>query len=142
MSNCIVNVSDFFSCYKKAAWDKDISGMIALYDETVTIFDMWGDKGFCSGLVDWSVEITDWLSSLGDEKVEVSFEMIEIQESEPIAFASALIQFQAISTNKEVLRSMKNRITLDFVKVEDLWKVRHQHISAPIDSDLSAILDI
>ena len=142
MKNCIENINDFFKCYKKAAWDKDISSMINLYDENVIIFDMWGVKGFSSGLKEWSVEITDWLTSLKDEKVNVTFEMIEIQEAELIAFASALIQFQAISSEGKILRSMKNRISLGFVKTDGIWKVKQQHTSAPIDSNLKVVLDI
>lgn len=68
--------------------------------------------------------------------------MIEIQESDNIAFASALIHFEAISPDHHVLGSMKNRISLGFVKTDGFWKVKHQHTSAPIDSNLSAILDI
>ena len=142
MQNCIENISDFFSCYKKAAWEKDINDMINLYDDRVIIFDMWGVKGFSSGLKEWSFIITDWLTSLKEEKVNVTFDMIEIQEGENIAFASALIQFQAISTNHSVLRSMKNRISLGFVRTDGFWKVKHQHTSAPIDSTLKAILDL
>lgn len=141
MNPNIQNIVDFFDCYKKAAWEKNISGMINLYDENVVIFDMWG-KGFVNGLTEWSVEITEWLSSLNDEKVNANFEMIEIQESGQVGFAHALIQFQAIATNGNVLRSMKNRISLGFVKVNGAWVVKHQHTSAPIGSDLNAILDI
>jgi ketosteroid isomerase-like protein len=35
---------------------------------------------------------------------------------------------------------MKNRITLGFSKEKDVWKVVHQHTSAPINSNLEAIL--
>ena len=86
--------------------------------------------------------ITNWLTSLKEERVNVNFEMIEIQENENIAFASALIQFQAISADDKIIRSMKNRISLGFVKKDGCWKVKHQHTSAPIDSNLKAILDI
>ena len=44
--------------------------MINLYDEDVLIFDMW-EKGFSSGLNEWSAIITEWLSSLKEEKVKV-----------------------------------------------------------------------
>ncbi|HSD05860.1 nuclear transport factor 2 family protein [Flavobacterium sp.] len=141
MTHTIKNISDFFASYKKAAWEKDCDTMITLYDDKVLIFDMW-DKGFCSGLEEWSSVITSWLTSLKEEKVNVTFDKIEIQEDGNIAFASALIQFQAISGDNSVLRSMKNRITLGFVKKENGWKVKHQHTSAPIDYNLKAILDL
>lgn len=135
------NVSDFFRRYKETAWLKDPNGMIELYDDSVSIFDMWG-KGFINGRAEWAVEITNWLTSLQEEKVNVIFDMIDIKESGHVAFASAIIQFQAISADNQIIRSMKNRISLGFTKKEGVWKVKHQHTSAPIDADLKAILDI
>lgn len=137
----IHNAKDFFDLYKKAAWGKDVKGMISLYAEDVLIFDMWG-KGYIKGLTEWSDVIHGWLTSLKDENVNVTFEMIDIHESGDTAFGSALIQFQAIAANGEVLRSMKNRITVGLVKTNGAWKVKHQHTSAPIDFELKAILDI
>jgi ketosteroid isomerase-like protein len=141
MQNTIGNVADFFHRYKKAAWEKDINDMIALYTDDVMIFDMWG-KGFVGGLAEWSHVITDWLTFLKEEKVNVIFDMIQIQESEHIAFANALVQYQAISADNQIMRSMKNRMSLGFIKTNGCWKVKHQHTSAPIDSNLKAILDI
>jgi ketosteroid isomerase-like protein len=141
MQNGIVNINDFFTYYKKAAWEQDIPGMLGLYSNDVIIFDMWG-QGVYHGLKDWAAVITNWLSALKEERVHVTFEMIAIEESKTIAFANAFIQFEALSKDNTVLRSMKNRITLGFVKTEGLWKVKHQHTSAPIDADLNAILHL
>ncbi len=137
-----MEIEDFFKIYQRSAWDKDASAMINLYDEHALIFDMW-DQDYISNSSEWSKIIIDWLGSLGEEKVKVEFEMVKIHQSGDVGFASALIQFQAISSEGAVLRSMKNRISLGFSKFEDGWKVIHQHTSAPISSDgLTAILDI
>jgi ketosteroid isomerase-like protein len=141
MENEARSISHFFTSYQQTAFKKDVAGMINLYDENVTLFDMWG-KGFVVGLKEWSVNITAWLTSLKDERVRVGFEMIEVNEGGDIGFASAIVQFEAIGPDDNVQRSMKNRMTLGFVKTKGVWKVRHQHTSAPIDSDLKAILDI
>jgi ketosteroid isomerase-like protein len=53
--------------------------------------------------------------------------MIEIREGSNVGFGSALITYQAISTNNTIIRTMKNRITIGFIKEEDVWKVIHQH---------------
>lgn len=132
---------DFFTIYKQSAWDKDTEGMIALYHDNVVIFDMW-TKGHQTGLTEWSGVINDWLGSLGDERVNVIFEMIELHEGNDAGFGSALITYQAISTNNTIVRSMKNRITVGFIKQKDKWRVIHQHTSAPINSNLEAILNI
>jgi ketosteroid isomerase-like protein len=133
-------LEDYFTIYKQAAWDKDIERMIGLYDDNVLIYDMW-TNGYQTGLIEWSVAIKDWLGSLGEENVNVLFEMIEIHESGAIGFGSALITYQAISSDNTILRSMKNRITIGFRKEKDMWKVIHQHTSAPINNELVAILN-
>lgn len=133
-------VEDFFTIYKQSAWEKDTTAMISLYDDNVLIFDMW-DHGYQTGLNEWSGEIKNWLGSLGDERVRVSFEMINMQDAGDAAFASALVSYQAISADDTVIRSMKNRITLGFVRKNSGWKVVHQHTSAPVDGELKAILE-
>ncbi|HYF67425.1 MAG TPA: nuclear transport factor 2 family protein [Ohtaekwangia sp.] len=134
------SIQDFFTIYKASAWEKDIQRMVGLYDDNVVIFDIW-EQGYQTGLTAWSIAVKDWLSSLGDERVNVIFEMVEIHENENVAFGSALITFQAISIDDAIIRNMKNRITLGFIKNDAVWKVVHQHTSAPINSDLKAILD-
>lgn len=133
-------IQDFFNLYKQTAWEKDTEQMITLYHKDVVIFDMW-EHGYQTGLGAWSVVIKDWLGSLGDEKVKVLFEMIASQEDGNIGFGTALISYQAIAPDNSILRSMKNRITLGFSKVEGNWKVIHQHTSAPLNGDLQGILD-
>ena len=134
-------IQDYFKIYKQSAWEKDLESMIGLYDENVVIFDMW-NQGYRTGLKEWSTVIKDWLESLDEEKVNVIFEMIKIHESDSVGFANALITFQAISNENAIVRSMKNRITLGFIKQNNVWKVIHQHTSAPINSNLEGILDI
>jgi ketosteroid isomerase-like protein len=72
----------------------------------------------------------------------VIFEMIQIHQGDKVSFATAIVGYQAISVDNKVIRSMKNRITVGFTKTDAGWKVVHQHTSAPIDSDLKAILDL
>lgn len=136
----MIRLQDYFKIYAQAAWEKDIKTMIGLYDDNVVIFDMW-TNGYQISLMEWSNVITDWLSSLGEEKVKVTFEMIDIRESGDLGFGSALITYAAISPDNTILRSMKNRITIGFHKKIDTWKVIHQHTSAPINSKLEAILN-
>ncbi|MCE7861934.1 MAG: hypothetical protein DYG99_00175 [Bacteroidetes bacterium CHB5] len=131
---------DFFTIYKQTAWNKDIESMINLYDDDVVIFDMWA-TGYQTGLTEWSRAIKDWLSSLGEEKVNVIFEKINIHECGDVGFGSALVGYQAISPDGSILRSMKNRITIGFFKKKMEWKVIHQHTSAPVNDELVAILD-
>jgi ketosteroid isomerase-like protein len=133
-------LQEFFSSYKQFAWEKDINGMIGLYDDHVMIFDMWV-QGYQKGLTEWSGVITEWLGSLGEERVNVTFEMIETNEGGDIGFGSALVTYQAIAPDRTVIRSMKNRVTIGFRKENSQWKVIHQHTSCPITPNLEAILN-
>ncbi|UII23577.1 YybH family protein [Fulvivirga ligni] len=133
------NPQDFFTIYSKAAWNKDVGEMTALYHDDVIIFDMWNDA-YSIGIEAWSEVIKDWLGSLGEERVKVIFEQVKVRGNESTAFASALIGFQAISKDDNVIRSMKNRVTVGFVYENGAWKVAHQHTSSPINSELKAIL--
>ncbi|EAZ81069.1 YybH family protein [Algoriphagus machipongonensis] len=135
-------IEDFFEDYKNAVWQKDATQLLKLYDKEVVSFDMW-DLGYYKNLNEWSPDIENWLSSLGEEKVKVDFEMIQVFKSDTSGFASGLIEFQALNSQGAVLRKMKNRITVGFSKFNNGWKVVHQHISAPVSSeDLAAILDL
>jgi ketosteroid isomerase-like protein len=138
----MTEIKDFFKIYQDAAWNKDTKAMINLYHDQAVIFDMW-DQGYCASTPEWNKNIKDWLSTLGEEKVKVEFEMININQSGTVGFATALIKYSALSGEGAVLRSMKNRITLGFSKTDDHWKVIHQHTSAPISSNgLKAIFNI
>lgn len=130
---------DFFSLYQQFAWEKDSEGMINLYDEDVLVFDMWGDEKN-AGLKEWSRIIREWLGSLNEERVKVTFEEISLQRSETVSFATAIVRYQAVSSDNQIIRGMRNRMTVGLVKKENEWKVIHQHTSAPIDADLKAIL--
>jgi ketosteroid isomerase-like protein len=135
-------IEDFFEDYKNAVWQKDATMLLKLYDNEVVSFDMW-DIGYFKTLNEWTSEIENWLSSLGEEKVKVEFEMIKVFKSNTNGFANGLIEFQAINSQGAVLRKMKNRITAGFSRFKNGWKVVHQHISAPVTSEnLTAILDL
>lgn len=135
-------IQDFFKNYKRAVWEKDPESLIDLYHSKSIQFDTW-NRGYHPDTAAWRPEIVKWLSSLGTDRVQVDFEILQSFTGKDIAFASGLIKFAAIAPNGELLRSMKNRITVGFVKEKDQWKAIHQHISAPVSSkDLSAILSI
>lgn len=131
-------IEDFFTIYKRSAWEKHAKSMIDLYDDNVLVFDMW-QHGYQAGLKEWSAAIEEWLGSLGGERVNVLFEMVDIHENEGLGWATAIVKFEAIEPYGSILRSMKNRITLGLTRKEGRWKVLHQHTSAPINDELNAI---
>lgn len=133
--------SQFFDAYANAAWQKDAALMASLYDEDVVIYDLW-NPGSYKGLSSWSAVVQEWLGSLGEDRVRVSFSDIVLHTSETVAFCSALVGFEAIGPDDAVLRGMKNRFSAGFVKRAGGWKVIQQHTSLPIDHELKAVFDI
>jgi ketosteroid isomerase-like protein len=45
----------------------------------------------------------------------------------------ALLTYTAVSADGTELRSLDNRITAALRKVDGVWKIFHEHTSAPID---------
>jgi ketosteroid isomerase-like protein len=111
-----MEIKEFFTIYREAVWNKDAKAMTELYDKEAVIFDTW-DQGYVESSSEWNKIIEDWFNSLGDEKVKVDFEMENIHQSDNVGFASAVIQFRAISGDGNVLRSMKNRINSRIFKI-------------------------
>jgi ketosteroid isomerase-like protein len=130
----------FFEAYKSAVLNKDVEGLMALYDKDVLAFDVW-DAWSLLGDGQWREMTRDWLESLGSESVVVEFEDIRTFQGGDIAGASAFGIFKAVSETGEILRSMRNRLTWVAARKGDGWKIVHQHTSVPIDSKaLKAIL--
>jgi ketosteroid isomerase-like protein len=112
--------------YVSAARAKDVEALLAIYDEDVRVFDMWGTYEY-RGAAAWRTSVETWLGSLGDESVAVSFE--EVEERGPAA--SMFVRYAGLSADGEELRSMTNRMT--WVVVDG--KVVHEHSSSPADEN-------
>lgn len=126
--------------YAEAVRAKDITGFLALYDQDVHIFDMWG-RWSLHGLTAWRNMATDWFSSLGDERVAVTYDSAESTVTGDLAIGYVVLTYTAIAPDGTKLRSLSNRATMALRKTADCWKIFHEHTSAPIDhQSLQAIL--
>jgi ketosteroid isomerase-like protein len=130
----------FFEAYRLAVLNRDVEGLLALYDKDIQAFDVW-EAWSLLGEGEWREMNRDWLGSLGSESVVVEFEEIRTFQGGDTAGASAFGTFKAVSEAGEILRSMQNRLTWVAARKDDGWKIVHQHTSVPIDSKtLRAIL--
>jgi len=123
--------TEFFDTYKLAASTKNKSQMSGLYHQDVQWFDIWNDYQV-QGSDKINALVADWFDSLGDEQLEVEFSAVTTKQHGDVAFASAFVHFRAVNAAGKVLRQMKNRITLGFIKTNTTWSVLHQHTSIPI----------
>ena len=132
--------------YKNAIFEKDLESFLALFDDQVRVFDMWGQWSY-DGLAPWREMVKGWFSSLGADRDRLTFEEVEFLCGGDLATVTAFARFAAISPNGEELRFLYNRLTLIVRRKTSagsgagVWKIIHQHTSAPIAGEtLKAIL--
>ncbi len=132
-------VRKVFEGYKAAVFAKDVEAFLSHYTEDIHIFDLW-EKWSYAGIQAWRGMVADWFGSLGDEKVVVDFDDVQITGSDDVAVAHAYITYKALSVDGQELRSMNNRLTLALKRTNDGCKIFHQHSSAPIDGDTLKVM--
>ena len=126
-------ISSVFEMYKTAVFQKDIEGLLTLFDENVRVFDMWAWS--YDGLLSWREMVTGWFNSLGEDRDVVTFDDIRIQEFGEMAVASAFARFAAVSAKGEELRFLQNRLTWVMQRKAGAWKIVHEHTSGPVDGE-------
>ncbi|GAB1470111.1 nuclear transport factor 2 family protein [Chloroflexota bacterium] len=131
-------IKQVFDAYKAAVFAKDVNAFVALYDDNVHIFDMW-EKWSHDGIKAWRGMATEWLGSLGDERVVVEFDDLQITGNQDFAIAYAFVTYKAISVDGKELRSLNNRITLNLKNTKGVWKIIHEHTSAPVDGSTQKV---
>jgi hypothetical protein len=141
--------------YRRAVHEKNVAAFLGLYHPKARVFDTWGP---------WSYEgeparrpvITEWFSSLGEERVAVTFDRVQATPTLPgkrtevsafhpekkaeLAFLTARVIYTAISASGAELRSMQNRLTWVLKADAGEWKIIHEHTSAPLGPDLKGKL--
>ena len=132
MSSQIDPVVKMIESYQEAILTKNIDAFCALYDADVHIFDMWG-RWSMRGIDAWRAMAQGWFSSLGTERVIVDANKIESVITDEMAVGHAIFTYTAVSAAGEKLRTLDNRITVVLKRTGDVWKVIHEHTSAPID---------
>lgn len=126
------SIEPLFEIYKSAVAHKDLDLFVSIFDEKIVVFDMWQQWSF-EGLPAWREMAKSWFSSLGENRDIVTFDNIQIQSAGEMSWASAIARFTALSKDGEELRYLENRVTWVAQKKDLLWKIIHQHTSAPID---------
>jgi uncharacterized protein (TIGR02246 family) len=125
--------------YKAAVLAKDVDAFVSLYDENVHVFDLWNTWSM-RGVEAWRRMISDWFSSLGTEQVLVDYRDATSLIHGDLAVGHAILGYKAISPEGKQLHSLNNRLTMTLKRVDGVWRVVHEHTSAPVDpSTLKAV---
>ena len=126
--------------YSAAVYAKDVAAFVRLYDPKVRIFDAWGIWSY-EGLEAWQRAVEAWLSSLGAERVKVTFEDVQTSGTAECAIVSAIVTYASLSAEGAQLRAMQNRMTWALKTSGHVLRIIHEHTSAPVGfDDMKAIL--
>ena len=124
-------ILQIFEAYRAAVHAKDVDAFMALFDDDVCVFDMWGCWSY-DGAAAWRKMAVGWFGSLGDERVAVRFDAVQTRVSGDLALARAFVTFTGLSAEGQALRCLNNRLTWALARKAGVWKVVHEHTSAPI----------
>lgn len=127
------------NAYAAAVLARDVDALMTLYDDGVSIFDMWGEWSY-HGAAAWRAVVADWFGSLGDDRVVVTFKDVQITATPDLAVACAFVTYQAESPAGIFLRALTNRLTLSLRPEQGAWKIVHEHTSAPADFNTSKLI--
>jgi uncharacterized protein (TIGR02246 family) len=125
--------------YKAAVTTKDVDTFVALYDQDVCVFDMWGEWSYDGSEV-WRKMVTDWFGSLGTERVIVDFNGVQTILENDLAIVHAFVVYKGVSADGDELRSMQNRLTWALKHKDGVWKIIHEHTSAPVNFETSKVI--
>lgn len=132
-------IDEMLEAYASAVREKDVDRFVALYDDDVRVFDMWGRWSY-DGAEAWRQMAGQWFGSLGSEEVAVEFAEVQASVGDEVAVANAFVTFKGLSADGEELRTMNNRLTWALRKGPDgSWKILHEHSSAPADFETGKV---
>ena len=133
-------VLQVLEAYKAAVLKKDVDAFMRLYDRKVRVFDMWGVWSY-EGAAAWRKMVETWFGSLGTERVKVTMEEVQATAGQELAVVSAIVTYAGVSVEGGELRAMQNRRTWVLKPESGVWKIVHEHTSAPVGfDDLKAML--
>jgi ketosteroid isomerase-like protein len=131
MNNPDEIVHSVIEAYRQAVFDQDTDAFMRLYHPGVRVFDSWEVWSY-ENADDRRKSVHGWLSTLGEDRVRVTAEDVQVWGERPMLVASAVFGYAAFSSAGVELRSMQNRLT--WVLRPDVlgWKIVHEHTSLPV----------
>ncbi len=82
---------------------KDVGAFVALYDQDVCVFDMWGEWSY-NGTQAWREMVANWFGLLGTERVSVNVNDVRVVGAQDVAVVHAFITYRGLSAEGEALR--------------------------------------
>ncbi len=127
-----MNYKTILKSYANAVYNKDLENFISIYDNKVHVYDTWKAWSY-KNRDEYKNMVREWFDSLGDEKVRVEFNEINVLQTQDQTVWIGEIKFYGLSENDEILRSISNRWTWVIQNKNQVLKIVHEHSSLPID---------
>ncbi len=134
MGASVPEFDDLLARYAEAALARAPDRLAALYAADVRVFDAWAVWSY-EGRDAWRRNLEDWLGSLGDERVRVTFDEVRASRQGSLGHLSAIVTYAALDKTGKVLRALQERLSWILTDAGTGWVIVHQHTSAPINPD-------
>ena len=140
MSDVEKQIYRIIGSYEASVLARDVEAFMRLYHPTVRVFDAWG-VWLYEDAPSWRRAVEGWFTSMGSGRVRVSFSEVQTTAEQALATVSAIVTYSAESAQGEPIHSMENRITWVLRETGHVFRIVHEHTSAPIGfEDSKAIL--
>jgi ketosteroid isomerase-like protein len=140
MSELDRGIARVLGIYELAVFKKDVDAFMRLYDPSVRVYDAWGVWSYESS-DSWQRAVEGWFTSLGAERVKVTFDEVQTWMGKDVSSVSAIVTYAGLSAEGVQLRAIQNRITWVLRTTGHVPRIVHEHTSAPLGfNDSKAIL--
>jgi len=92
LNNIDKSVARVLEAYKSAVYAKDAGALIKLYEPRVRVFDAWGVWSH-EGAEAWQRAIEGWFTSLGSERVKVTFGDVQVSAERDSAIVTCIVTY-------------------------------------------------
>ncbi|MGE6414022.1 YybH family protein [Planococcus kocurii] len=130
------DVQDVLQNYRDAVYEQDVEKFLLSYAPNVHVFDCWEEWEY-HGIEQWSTMVTEWFRRLAEEEMKLGVEIHKEagKENAEMAYVHGSVSFAALDQTGKELRKMSNRFTFVMEKIDDSWRIVHEHSSLPIDME-------
>ena len=105
-------ILEVLEAYKAAVYERNVDAFLSLYDPEGAGIRHLGDMVVRRRRSTGGVPIVQWFTSLGAERVKVTFDDVQVTVGQDLAVVSAIGTYAAISTEGKELRSMAESLYL------------------------------
>ena len=131
MSDAEKEVRRVIGSYEGAVLARDVEALMRLYHPAARVFDAWGVWSY-EGAAAWQIAVEGWFTSLGTERLRVTFDDVQTSEGRDFSMVSAIATYAAMSAQGEPLRAMQNRLTWALRTSGHVLRIVHEHTSVPL----------